>query len=39
MLALQPRQPLPGILDFGQAWVGVFPLPLSDLPLIVIVKK
>ena len=23
--ALQPRQPLPGILDFGQAGVGVFP--------------
>jgi len=22
--ALQPRQPLPGILDFGQAGVGVF---------------
>jgi len=21
---LQPRQPLPGILDFGQAGVGVF---------------
>jgi hypothetical protein len=25
LLALQPRQPLPGILDFGQAGVGIFP--------------
>jgi hypothetical protein len=24
-LLVQPRQPLPAILDFGQAGVGVFP--------------
>jgi len=24
-LALQPRHPLPGILDFGRAGIGVFP--------------
>ena len=25
LCALQPRQPLAGILDFGLAWVGVLP--------------
>jgi hypothetical protein len=24
-LLVQPRQPIPGVLDFGQAGVGVFP--------------
>jgi len=38
-IILQPRQPLPGILDFGEAGVGVFPLPLSDFPGMLIVFK
>ena len=25
LMALQPSQPLPGVLDFGKAGVGVFP--------------